>query len=219
MPRARIDYRESTDQVTFTYRLPGRLFAPVAGIWCVIGGLAVGVGLALALVVAEMVDDPTQDPAGFRLALVAGMLAGSLALYALYARAVWRQRVRVAFDYAQNAITIRGLDARQRTIPFAHALSFWLDEQNQRTLVLETDNIGLVMLLELDQAGDEMQLAHFAGRLNANLTAIQAVPDDDIPPIPDELAAFTDELNDLSRITGTYDMPPDRYVSHHQPPE
>jgi hypothetical protein len=226
MLRARIDYHESPDRITFAYRLPGRLVAPVVLVWCGVGGLAVGVGLALALLVADIISDPGRDPTAFRLALGLGTAAGALALYLLYARAVWMQRVRVAFDYARNAVEARDLVNRRVTVPFADALSFGLAErtagrQDGCALVLDTAGTGPVALfvVPLDCYAETNQLSNLVGRLNANLSAIHAVPDSDLAPVSDELAQLSREVDGLSRITGSYELPPDFYDRHHQPPE
>ena len=226
MPRARIDYHESADRITFAYRLPARLVAPVLLVWCGVGGLAVGAGLALALVVVDLLRDPGQDPTAFRLVLGLGTAAGALALYLLYARAVWTQRVRVVFDYARYAVEARDLVNRRVTVPFADALAFRLVEwaarrQDGCALMLDTTGREPVTLfvLPLDCHAESTQLGNLVGRLNANLAAIRAVPDSDLPPVSDKLAQFSRELDDQSHITGSYELPPDFYDRHHQPPE
>ena len=182
MPRARIRVRQTPSRLTVTYRLPGRLLSPAAWFWCLVGGLAVGIALALALVVAGILD-VDGDRRGFRIALAAGTAGGAVVLYAGYAWAVLRRRLRVVFDAAQRRVTLHLVAGERRAgrYPVDEVVLFRLAEhaagpRDGCILVMETAAAGPVALLTLPEGchTPDTQLSTLAGQLNAYLDALRA---------------------------------------------
>ena len=192
MPRARIRVRHTPDRLTVTYRLPGRLLSPIAWLWCLVGGLAVGIGLALALVAAGTlaVDEDWQ---GFRIALAAGTMAGAATLYLSYVWAVLRRRLRVVFDAAQRQASLHLVAGERRAGRYRldDVVLFRLAEHAAGPhkgciLVMET-TAGPVALVTLPGGchNPDTQLSNLAGQLNAYLDALRATEaayDDDYQP-------------------------------------
>lgn len=185
MPRAHIDYRDDAYRRTFTYRLVDRRAVLAAWLWCAIGGLAVGVGTAVALAVAGRLDTGGQS---FRAVLVLAALAAALALYLLvYRRAARHAVLRVSFDLNRLAVGVcqPGAGGRWRWHALDDVTEFRLSENEQAGCALMMDTVrGPVRLVTVHSACDEQSgLPHLAGRLTAHLHTLYAPPDD-LPDVP-----------------------------------
>lgn len=198
MPPSRIaDWREA-DQVTVVYRLPGRWFAPVALLWCVVGGLALAIGLTLALIVAGITDPSGQGWLTTRVSLAGGTLLGACALYGLvYLPAAWRQYLCVIFDYRDTIVTIELTNSGRRPVHYLmqDVIAFRLAEQAvgrevHCALIMETAGAGPVPLVISRHPchEDKSDLAQLVGRLSGRIYAIQNHQDtfynEPIPPVP-----------------------------------
>jgi hypothetical protein len=182
MPRARIWVRQTSDRLTVTYRLPGRLLSPAAWFWSLVGGLAIGIAAALALVVAGAVD-VDEDWRAFRIALAAGTASGAALLYLGYAWTVLRRRLRVVFDAAHRRVTLQLVAGERRAgrYPLGDIVLFRLAEhaagpRGGCILVMETAAEGPVALLTLPEGchTPATQLSTLAGQLNAYLGALRS---------------------------------------------
>lgn len=183
MPDARIDYLEAADRVTFVYRPAFSPVTPPALLWSLIGGLAVGVGLSVGLVAAGLLS--IQDgPQGFRAALIAGTVLGSLLLLALgWVYGLRSQPLRITFDYARQRLLIRQPDRRRLLrVRFHQAGAFRLVENGSDgcTLLLESEDAPLLSLITVRGSchDERASLPQLSGRLNAHLDALRAVPDE-----------------------------------------
>jgi hypothetical protein len=188
MFRARVRYAEGSNRVMLTYYLPGGWFAPLVGLWCIAGGLAVGIGVAVALTVAGLVDTHT-----FRLVLIVVTGIMAVTLYAAgYLRALRTRFLRITFDYARRLIGIHPAYANQRPVWYAfedvHAFRL-IDRSNawrvSCALLMEPYDGEPETLLVLNRPCDDEQTAlpHFVTRLEAQLEVDLAV-EDDLPPLP-----------------------------------
>jgi len=194
MPRARIQVRQTPDRLTVTYRLPGRLLSLAAGFWCLVGGLAIGIALALALVLTGVLDvDTNGDWGRFRIALGIGTAAGAILLYTGYAWAVLRRRLRVVFDAARRQVALHLVAGTRRAgrYPIGDVVLFRLAQHAAGPgggciLVMETASEGPIALLTLpeDCHTPDTQLSILAGELNAYLDMLhgEGRHDDDYQP-------------------------------------
>jgi hypothetical protein len=192
MARARIRYHEQPDRVILTYHLPTAWFAPSAGFWCLVGGLAVGTGVAVPLLAAGVIGEGTLT---FRQVLAAVTVISAAALY--LAGYVGRRRsryLRVTFDYARGVLDVEPAYAGQRPVRYAldEIAAFDLVDRSTRwqtgcALTLARHGTSQPeTLLALPRACDDERTAlpHFVTRLEAQLEANPYAPDDDIPPAP-----------------------------------
>ncbi len=189
MTRARINYVEGTERTTFIYRRPGSRFAPRVWAWSLTGGLAVGVGAALALAVAGLTGTGGRSFDG---AVIAGTVVGALALYAGTYRAAQRAMgLRISFDYVDNAVGIRLIDGPAwRWFPVEDVLDFRLARQTTGwragcTLIMDTDSAGPVeLVMARRDCYEESGLPHLVSRLNARLQTVAGITSSELPPPP-----------------------------------
>ncbi|MBN1200754.1 MAG: hypothetical protein JXJ20_02745 [Anaerolineae bacterium] len=106
MWRTRIDYLIEEDRFTLSYRLPARLASLEAALWSIIGGLAVGAGLATALIAAGIITGASANWLLFRVLPAAGTVSSALLIYWFaYLRPVCNCCLRVAFDFSEQTVT------------------------------------------------------------------------------------------------------------------
>ncbi|HML24367.1 MAG TPA: hypothetical protein PKD09_22115, partial [Aggregatilinea sp.] len=82
MPRARIGLRERSQAIILLYRLPAPLLHPLAVLYALVGGAAVGIGTGMALIVAGVIG-PHTGPWALRLVMVGASVVGAALLYGL----------------------------------------------------------------------------------------------------------------------------------------
>jgi hypothetical protein len=181
MPRARIQYYEEPHCVAFIYHPPARWFAPLAFLWCLASGLAVGVGVAVGMTIVGVTN------VSFRQALLGTALVVAAALYVVgYVLAQRGLRLRVTFDYARGALAVLPPHARGRRYAFDDVIEFRLSEQRGGcALLMETRSAGTVPLVAVPARceAERTELPHLIERLDAHLNAAFA-PEDDLPPAP-----------------------------------
>lgn len=181
---ARIDYLESAERVIFVYHPAFNPVAPLALLWSLSGGLAVGVGLSVGLVALGAL--PIQDgPQAFRTVLLGGTVIGALLLFVVGLVYALRTRaLKIVFDYPGQRLLICPPGERDPLhVPFRQALAFHLvvDEGVDRgTLTLELEEAPPLPVI----AGSfhDEHISQLSERLNAHLDAVRleslrAVPD------------------------------------------
>jgi hypothetical protein len=189
MARARIRYNEQPNRVILTYHLPTAWVAPAACFWCLVGGSAVGTGIAVALSAAEV------GTLTFRQSLIAVTLVTAVLLYLLgYLLALRSRYLRITFDYARDVLNVERAYAGRRLVRYAfdEIDTFELIDRSTRwqtgcALTLARRNISQPeTLLALPRACDDERTAlpHFVTRLEAQLEADPYAVDDDVPPTP-----------------------------------
>jgi hypothetical protein len=188
MARARIRYTEGSNCVILTYHLPGGWLAPLVGFWCVAGGLAVGIGVAVALTVAGLTDTIT-----FRQVLIAVTVIVAGMLYAAgYLWALRTRFLRLTFDYAGDRIEIYPAYANRRPAQYAFGdvFAFRLIDRSTAwragcALLMEKYGDEPETLLALNRHCDDERTAlpHFVARLEAQLE-VNPVADTDPHPLP-----------------------------------
>jgi hypothetical protein len=163
MPR--INVQRKLDRVTYSYRLPDRRAMLVAWGWCVGGGAAIGVALAVGLAVAGLTVAPDESGLTFRAALLIGTVAGTLLMLALLYVPGARRVLRVTFNYVGDIVEVRFPYARIQRFNRRDVIAFRLahDEHGARLLVMETGSTGPVILA---QARREGALPQLVGQLN-----------------------------------------------------
>ncbi len=186
MARARIRYNEQPDRVILTYHLPAAWLSPAACFWCLVGGLAVGIGIAVPLSAAGVNT--------FRPILIAVTLITALPLYLLgYLWALRSRYWRVTFDYARDVLTVEPTYVGRRPVRYAfdEIVAFELVDRSTRwrtgcALTLARHGVAQSeTLLALPRACDDERTAlpHLVTRLEAQLEADPHVLDDDVPPL------------------------------------
>jgi hypothetical protein len=172
-----IGYHESADHITLSYRLPASPFAPMALLWSLIGGLAVGAGLAIVLVAAGIGIDIEKGWTAFRLVLLGGTILSALIIYGLgYFARLRRFALLTTFDYRQNRLVIKAPGAPRQRIGFEDARGFEVVDNEDQQLTLAT-TFNTLTLLTLPHSKNS-QLQNYAGRLNSHLAAVHTVPDE-----------------------------------------
>lgn len=185
MARARIRHNEQPDRVILTYHLPGAWWSLSACFWCLAGGLAVGIGIAVPLSAAGM--------SAFRPILIAVTLITALLLYLLgYLWALRSRYWRVTFDYARDVLTVEPVYAGRRPVRYAfdEIAAFELVDRSTRwqtgcALTLVRHGVAQPdTLLALPRACDDERTAlpHLVTRLEAQLEADPHALEDDVPP-------------------------------------
>jgi hypothetical protein len=189
MSRARIQYAERSNRVILTYHLPGGWFAPLVGFWCMVGGLAVGIGVAVALTVAGLIE-----PATFRQVLI--VVTAGMAVFLYAAGYLWALRTRflqITFDYARDRIEIYPAYANRRPVwyAFEDVFAFRLFDRSTAwragcALMMERYGDEPETLLALNRHCDDERTAlpHFVARLEAQL---EVNPDAETDPRPSPL--------------------------------
>lgn len=193
MPHVRDQAR--ANRAIFTYQLPTRRFAPLIWLWCGVGGLALGVGLALGLVAAGTV---TPGSTGFRTFLAGGTLIGALVFYFLIYLITERNQVlEIQFDETRRVLVVFGIGARTPDLySFDDVLTFRLDRpgdgwQKGCSLIMETKSAGLLVLAACRvRCYEESGLPRLARRLTAHLNAIQEGTGDHPAPPPPPAIGF-----------------------------
>ncbi|WP_119068576.1 hypothetical protein [Aggregatilinea lenta] len=174
MPRARIGSRHGSHAITLVYRLPVRLLHPLAVLWALLGGAAVGIGAAMALVLAGIIA-PGDDPWLLRGAGIGvGLVAAGLLYVVVYLPGARDISLRVRFETARRAVTLWPLPNREAVAVDALDLfGFRLDvpeagETRQPcTLLADIDRASPLILLRMDAACDDERadLQRLAGLL------------------------------------------------------
>lgn len=226
MTRAHINYVEGTERTTFIYRRPGTHFVPRIWAWSLVGGLAVGVGVAVALTAAGVTG---VGGLGFDVALIAGTLLGGLALYSgIYRAALGDIGLRISFDYVEDAVGVRLVDAPDwRWFPANDVLEFRLARQSEGwragcTLIMETDSAGSVLLVLAGRdCYEESGLPHLVSRLNARLKTVAGTASSELPPPPSPASTARGERprparrpRDDKQPLGKQRLPDPRDVQH-----
>ncbi|MBN1678881.1 MAG: hypothetical protein JW966_01230 [Anaerolineae bacterium] len=193
MRGSRIDYQMSAERTFITYRLPFRIITPVVWLWAALGGVSLGVGAAMALLVAGLTTVTDDGRIDLRLALVVVSVVSTLLLYWLVYVRVARTRVlRVTFHYEWSELSVRLPDADHHPIrlAFDNVIEFRLAEQavGRRTgcvLLLETDHDEPLTLVALPVPchDNRHELPQLAGRLNARLQRVHGDTSPGIPPM------------------------------------
>jgi hypothetical protein len=189
MARARIQYNEQPNRVILTYHLPTAWFAPAACFWCLVGGAAVGTGIAVALAAAEV------GTITFRQTLIAVTLVAAILLYLLgYLWALRSRYLRVTFDYTRDTLNVEPAYAGHRPVRYAfdEIDAFELIDRSTRwqtgcaLVVARRGTAQPETLLALPRAcNDEgTALPHFVTRLEAQREADPYAVDEDVPPTP-----------------------------------
>jgi hypothetical protein len=192
MARAHVHYHEQPNRVILTYHLPTAQFSLSAGFWCLVGGLAVGIGIAVPLTAAGIIGDGTPT---LGQALAAITVISTVALYLVgYAGRRRSGYLRIIFDYARRVLDVEPTYAGQRRVRYAfdEIDTFELVDRSTRwqtgcALILVRRGISQPeTLLALPRAcNDERSgLPHFLTRLEAQLEANPFALDDDLPPTP-----------------------------------
>jgi hypothetical protein len=178
MRRERTEYQGTSDTIVFVYWLPRPLLSPTGCLWSLVGGIMIGLVLAVGLAVADWIT-VGGDEIAFRLALVAGMLGGAAVLYLwAYLTTVRCCRLQVAFDYVWQRLVIHlpGAPEPSCLIPFVHAAVFRLESPGRRTCALVIDTVAgeSKTLATVAQAcpATRSGLPDLVSRLNAHLVAI-----------------------------------------------
>jgi len=188
MARAQVQVVQSAQRTTFIYRLPAGWFTPVVWLWCVVGGLPIGI--AAALIARAALDNALL----FRAALVGLTVLGAAALYALYVGAVWRMALRVAFDRARDRVGYRPIRARGWTwLPRSSVEGFRLasgsGEKSGCTLLLDTRTDSLTLAHVDQDCYAQSGLPHLVARLNLQLEPAEEDTDGISVPAPLRAAA------------------------------
>lgn len=192
MARAHIRYHEQPNRVILTYHLPTAWFAPSAGFWCLVGGLAVGTGITVPLAAAGVIGDGSLT---FGQVLAAITVISAVVLYLVGYIARLRARyLRVTFDYARGVLDVESAYAGQRRTRYAldEIDAFELVDHSTRwqtgcTLILLRRGAAQPeTLLALPRACDDERTAlpHFVTRLEAQREANPFALNDDLPPMP-----------------------------------
>jgi hypothetical protein len=187
MSRARIRYAEEPNGVILTYYLPDARLEPTAGVWCLAGGVAVGIGLATALAAAGVTIP-------FRSVLVAVTVVVAAALYISgYWRALRTRYVQIAFDHARAVITVHRAYAGQRPVDYAleDVAAFRLVDRSTRWQIgcallmtqRSTSRPAILVAVHRSCEDERSALPHFVDRLEAQLEA-NPYAQDDLPPLP-----------------------------------
>jgi len=197
--------RTPTEARVYSYRQPARRFAPRVWFWSVLGGLAMGLGTALILIVAGQM---TYSDAAFRAVLAGGTLAGASLLYLVFYRlALYRMVLRVGFDPARQAISVRLMRTREtRWYAFEDVLTFRLVRHAEGWrrgcgLVMHTESAGPVELVLTDlPCYERTGLPHFVRRLTAELEIVHRTRRDyDLPPRPAVVGGVPPAADDTSQ--------------------
>ncbi len=189
------------EQVTISYRACPDGWWPVVWLWCLAGGIPVGLVLATSLLVAGVLDETATS---FRLVAGAGTLCAAALLYGLVVRRGQKRVLRVTFDGRNQQVgVLLPADDRWQWYDLDDVILFRLaqqaeDVENGDMVIMETDSAGAVPLvadrLECSGYGG---LPALVGRLNAHLDVLRdnrrdlfgpppppAVPRRKTPPAP-----------------------------------
>lgn len=188
MARAQVQFVEGAQRTTFIYRLPARWFTPLVWLWCLIGGLPLGI--AAALIARAAMDNALL----VRASLVGLTLIGAVGLYALYVLAVWRMALHITFDRARSQVGYRPAHARRSTwLPRSSVEGFRLasgtDDQPGCTLIMDTRIDSLTLVHVEEDCYAQSGLPHLVARLNLQLEP--ASEDTDGVGVPAPLRAAT----------------------------
>lgn len=187
MLRAQITTRETPNRATVVYRLPVPLLAPTAGLWALVGGLAVGTGTTVGLTVAGVTVEGGGSALTFRAALLVLSAAAALALYMLiYLPSVVGRRLSVTFDLDSHTLAARLPHQPRR--PVTHSIDdvivFRLVDHDGCLLVMETTQ-GPVTLAATGRVCHRHELPALVGHLNGYLADGRTILDD-IPDLPED---------------------------------
>ena len=181
MARARVQLVEGAERTTFTYHLPVGWFTPAVWLWCLLGGLPVGIGAALATRAAN------DYPRLVRTVLVGVTIVVAGALYALYVLSVQRLALHITFDRARSRVGFRQVSARRWTwYPRSSVEGFRLVREPSGArlgcaLVMDTRDSALTLVQVSQDCYAQSGLPHLVTRLN---TQLQLPPRDVLADIP-----------------------------------
>ncbi|NDJ79131.1 MAG: hypothetical protein GYB65_23015 [Chloroflexi bacterium] len=133
---SRITTRQEHNRALISYGLPGNPFAPIAWLWSVAGGVAVGIGCGMALLVADVIS---RDSTALLIASAISTVAGALIVYGLfYLPAGHRRALHFLFDYNREALTVSFANTRRKPLEFRlRALNgFELAQEGETHLLL-----------------------------------------------------------------------------------
>jgi len=219
MARSPIDVQEYPEGITFSYRLstPVGTVLRIA-LWCTAGGLAIGVGAAVAW---GALDLTALRGASFGAVLLAGWIAGTLALYALvivlpgggYA-------LHVAFHQSARALAVRlPADPTWTRYRWDDVIVFRLVRRDGRLtshcgLVMDTTQGPVTLLGTQINCYERGGLFTLASYLNVQINAVPGADDTPVParPIP---ARIPDRGTGGSEHAASRPYAPDLIGSHY----
>ena len=192
MPRIDFTVRQTPNQVTVVGRVQGYDLQPLIILWCLAGGLAVGLALAVMLAVLGLIE-VGADWTPFRGILGGGTLGVGTLLFMLALRLIRRHReLRITFNYAAHYLSILPVgSSRSRPIEvhFLGAVAFEIQSRpgllrRYCELVLHTHDQGVIALACLRGARptERSGLPQLAERLNQQLNAVQSLAQTVSPP-------------------------------------
>ncbi len=188
MARAQVQFVEGAQRTTFIYRLPTGWFTPIVWLWCLIGGLPLGI--AAALIARAALDNALLVGAS-----LAGLtVVGAVGLYALYLLAVWRMALRITFDRARHQVGYCTVRARRWTwLPRSSVEGFRLasgsDEKPGCTLIMDTRTDSVTLVHVEEDCYAQSGLPHLVARLNLQLEPTDEDTDGISIPVPLRMAA------------------------------
>ncbi len=167
MVNGQIEFQNEAGRTAYEYRPRVPVITPGVWLWCVVGGLPVGVAGATVITLLGVTEQVT-----FTGALAAFAAAGALALFVI-ARLVTHPRVvlRVTFDVLTGVIEIVRVHARPQDVTFA-----LLDVGGFRTETRAVSGSARCALLLDTVRGDVLPLVQLAGACHPR-TGLQDLAD------------------------------------------
>ncbi|HEX3053022.1 MAG TPA: hypothetical protein VHP83_20355 [Aggregatilineaceae bacterium] len=161
------------ERAVFTYRLPFHALSLTALVWCVVGGAAVGVGVAVTTAAAGI------EQFAFGAAFAAGTAISAALLYGWYWRSGQRRALHLSFE--QGRLIIRRPDT-SRTIRFRYFDLIALRAApllKGCALYLDTESQGEIILVMVAESCALAKLEMFADEVQSYLNGLH--PADETP--------------------------------------
>ncbi len=189
MARSPIHVQEYPEGITFSYRLSTPFATTLLiALWCVVGGLAVGVGAAVAWGVLDLA---ALRGASFGAVLLAGWGVGVLVLYVFVVLLPGSgHALHVAFNPQVHALAVRLPTTSEWTrYRWDDVLVFRLVRHDGRLtsrcgLVMDTSDGPVTLLGTRINCYERGGLSTLAGYLNVQLNAVLAPDDESQRPVP-----------------------------------